>query len=99
MEEWLSLFDDPILGNSALDRIANASFQIVIEGASYQGKIIAPPKTLGRQRRWLTCRKHSDITHVTPLPEWTIVRENAGLINLKIDTLDSIPRRNYQGLE
>ena len=32
VEEWLSLFDDPILGNSALDRLANASYQIVIEG-------------------------------------------------------------------
>ena len=35
VEEWLSLFDDPILGNSALDRLANASYQIVIEGTSY----------------------------------------------------------------
>ena len=25
--EWLSMFDDPILGNSALDRLANASYQ------------------------------------------------------------------------
>ena len=32
--EWLGLFD-PILGNSALDRLANASYQIVIESASY----------------------------------------------------------------
>ena len=31
VEEWLSIFDDPILGNSALDRLANASYQIVIE--------------------------------------------------------------------
>ena len=36
VEEWLGLFDDPILGNSALDRLANASYQIVIEGASYR---------------------------------------------------------------
>ena len=35
VDEWLSLFDDPILGNSALDRLANPSYQIVIEGASY----------------------------------------------------------------
>ena len=27
VEEWLSLFDDPILGNSALDRLANASYR------------------------------------------------------------------------
>ncbi len=35
VDEWLSLFDDPILGNSALDRLANASYQIVIEGAPF----------------------------------------------------------------
>ena len=27
VEEWLSLFDDPILGKSALDRLANASYR------------------------------------------------------------------------
>ena len=36
VDEWLGLFDDPILGNSALDRLANASYQIVIEGACYR---------------------------------------------------------------
>ena len=36
VDEWLSLCDDPILGNSALDRLANASYQIVIEGSSYR---------------------------------------------------------------
>ena len=39
VEEWLSLFDDPILGNSALDRLANASYQVVIEGASYRERL------------------------------------------------------------
>ncbi len=39
VEEWLGLFDDPILGNSALDRLANASYQIVIEGTSYREKL------------------------------------------------------------
>lgn len=39
VEEWLGLFDDPILGNSALDRLANASYQIVIEGASYRERL------------------------------------------------------------
>ena len=47
VEEWLSLFDDPILGNSALDRLANASFQIVIEGASYREKLSPHRKLLG----------------------------------------------------
>ena len=36
MDEWLSLFDGPILGNSALDRLVNAIYQIVIEGTSYR---------------------------------------------------------------
>ena len=47
VEEWLSLFDDPILGNSALDRLANASYQIVIEGASYRERLSPHRKLLG----------------------------------------------------
>jgi len=39
VEEWLGLFDDPILGNSALDRLANASYQIVVEGTSYRERL------------------------------------------------------------
>jgi len=39
VDEWLGLFDDAILGNSALDRLANASYQIVIEGSSYREKL------------------------------------------------------------
>ena len=39
VEEWLSLFADPVLGNSALDRLANASYQIVIDGQSYREKL------------------------------------------------------------
>ena len=47
VEECLSLFDDPILGNSALDRLANARYQIVIEGASYREKLSPHRKLLG----------------------------------------------------
>ena len=36
IEEWLGLFEDAVPGNSALDRLANASYQIVIEGSSYR---------------------------------------------------------------
>ena len=42
VEEWLSLFDDRILGNSALDRLANASFQILIDVASYKERDCRP---------------------------------------------------------
>lgn len=33
-EEWQALFPDPILGNSALDRLAHSSYQILMEGES-----------------------------------------------------------------
>jgi len=39
IEEWLGLFDDPILGNSALDRLANTSYQIIIEGSSFRERL------------------------------------------------------------
>ena len=35
----LSLFDASILGNCALDRLANASFQVVIDGAIQREKL------------------------------------------------------------
>jgi DNA replication protein DnaC len=38
-DEWLGLFDNPILGNSALDRLANAAHQLVIEEPSYRAKL------------------------------------------------------------
>ena len=47
VEGWLSLFDDPILGNSAQDRLANASHQIVIEGDSYRERLSPHRKLLG----------------------------------------------------
>ena len=49
VEEWLSLFDDPILGNSALDRLANASYQFIIEGTSYRERL-SPHRILLGQR-------------------------------------------------
>ena len=47
VDEWLSLFDDPILGNNSLDRLANANYQIVIERASYREKLSPHRKLLG----------------------------------------------------
>jgi DNA replication protein DnaC len=43
VDEWLGLFDDPILGNSALDRLAHGAFQIAIDGPSYRAN--KAPKT------------------------------------------------------
>ena len=50
VEEWLSLFEDPILGNSALHRLANASYQIVIEGSSYRERLSPHRALLGTGR-------------------------------------------------
>lgn len=36
IEEWIPLFDDPLLANSALDRLAHNAHQVVIEGESYR---------------------------------------------------------------
>ena len=36
--EWVSLFDDQILANSALDRLAHNAHQMIIEGESYRKK-------------------------------------------------------------
>lgn len=36
--EWVSLFDDTILANSALDRLAHNAHQMVIDGDSYRRK-------------------------------------------------------------
>ena len=38
IEEWVALFDDAILANSALDRLAHNAHQVVIEGDSYRAK-------------------------------------------------------------
>lgn len=38
IDEWIPLFDDPILAQSALDRLAHNAHQVVIEGDSYRGR-------------------------------------------------------------
>jgi DNA replication protein DnaC len=38
IEEWIPLFDDPILAQSALDRLAHNAHQITIEGDSYRSR-------------------------------------------------------------
>jgi DNA replication protein DnaC len=36
IDEWVPLFDDPILANSAIDRFAHNAHQVIIEGDSYR---------------------------------------------------------------
>jgi DNA replication protein DnaC len=36
IDEWIPLFDDPVLAQSALDRLAHNAYQVVIEGESFR---------------------------------------------------------------
>jgi DNA replication protein DnaC len=38
IDEWIPLFDDPILAQSALDRLAHNAYQVVLEGDSYRSR-------------------------------------------------------------
>ncbi|MCY3923289.1 MAG: ATP-binding protein [Chloroflexi bacterium] len=48
-EEWLGLFDDPILAGSALDRLGNASYQLVIDGEGTRQRL-SPHRSLLEQK-------------------------------------------------
>lgn len=37
--DWLALFDDPLLGQSAVDRFKNNAYDLVIEGESYRSRL------------------------------------------------------------
>jgi len=36
IDEWIPLFDDPVLAQSALDRLAHNAYQVAIEGETYR---------------------------------------------------------------
>jgi len=52
-EEWILLFDDPILAQSALDRLTHNAHQTVIEGESCRTRQRsgAPPSLTPRRRK------------------------------------------------
>jgi DNA replication protein DnaC len=53
IDEWTPLFDDPILAQSALDRLAHNAYQIILEGESYRTRQRPGlnPTPLPRKRR------------------------------------------------
>jgi DNA replication protein DnaC len=36
IDEWILLFDDPVLAQSAIDRLAHNAYEVVMEGESYR---------------------------------------------------------------
>lgn len=36
VDSWIKLFPDPVMGNAALDRLANNSYQLILEGDSFR---------------------------------------------------------------
>jgi DNA replication protein DnaC len=53
VEEWIPLFDDPILAQSALDRLAHNAHHVVIEGDSFRRRHRPGPSTDNDQNRRL----------------------------------------------
>jgi DNA replication protein DnaC len=50
VDEWMALFDEPLLGQSALDRFCHNAHQLVIEGESYR-KRLAPGLTDAKKEK------------------------------------------------
>lgn len=59
IDEWIPLFDDPILAQSAIDRLAHNAYQVVLEGESYRKRqrpgdtdgATRPARIMPRRRR------------------------------------------------
>lgn len=59
IDEWIPLFDDPILAQSAVDRLAHNAYQVTLEGESYRkrqrpgenGAAPRPTRTTPQRRR------------------------------------------------
>lgn len=57
VEEWIPLFDDPLLAQSALDRLAHNAHQVTIEGDSYREKL-APKWTTQQRSKAKRTKRH-----------------------------------------
>lgn len=64
VEEWIPLFDDPVLAQSALDRIAHNAYHVVIEGDSYRKRL--QPSARGESSRRPNVGSDSDVEFQAP---------------------------------
>jgi DNA replication protein DnaC len=44
-QDWVALFPDPVMANSALDRLAHHAHHLIMEGESYRKKLRPKPQT------------------------------------------------------
>jgi DNA replication protein DnaC len=53
VEEWIPLFEDAVLAQSALDRLAHNAYHVVMEGESYRQRLRpgAPPANKPKRRK------------------------------------------------
>ena len=70
IDEWTPLFDDPILAQSALDRLAHNGHQIVLDGPSYRsrqrpGQAQKPQRTPLKRRRRVPNDHRNSIINVS----------------------------------
>ena len=77
--------DDPVLGNSALDRLANTSYQVVIEGSSYRERMSPHRSLFGPQTQNLSLS--------TGRPSDPMAAAMSGVKTLVIDRLSSEANR------
>ena len=61
-EEWLTMMADPLLAQSAVDRLASTAHELVIEGESYRRRQ-KPPSTTATPACPLTTRKETSHDH------------------------------------
>lgn len=50
IDEWIPLFEDPVLAQSAIDRLAHNAYQVVMEGESYR-KLQRPGESTAESHR------------------------------------------------
>jgi DNA replication protein DnaC len=54
-QDWIPLFPDPVMANSALDRLAHHAHHIILEGESYRKTLTPNPLTTSPPKRGELC--------------------------------------------